>query len=137
LDSERLGAWNERFDKHNIPKEARREFAEALMTEQQAQAKQTADAWTAIHEEWTRTIKADPEIGGKQFDEATAAARSVVDRFGDDDLKADMDLYGFGNHPGLIKTFARIGKAMGDGKFDAGGPAASAKDPVDILYPDK
>ena len=72
-----------------------------------------ADPWDPrADKEWPDAIAADPEIGGVNQPAAVAAARSVVLRYATPELIAELTASGYGNHPGLVKFLARIGKAL-------------------------
>jgi hypothetical protein len=74
-------------------------------------ASEEVAAWTAVTAGWREAVKADPEIGGVNFDASVTLARGVLDRFAPE-LKAELRDLGLGNHPGLTKLLARIGRAL-------------------------
>ncbi len=65
-------------------------------------------------EEWKAGLltqtQNDPEIGGANLRESVAMASRVLDLYGDAAFRKDLDDTGLGNHPGLVRTLARIGK---------------------------
>jgi hypothetical protein len=63
---------------------------------------------------WAEEVKADKEIGGRDFDVNAAKAREAKLAFFPPEVDAILDKTGLGNHPGFIKGFVRIGKAMGE-----------------------
>lgn len=63
--------------------------------------------------EWVEEAKRDKELGGETFPQNMEMAKRVVDRFGTDAFKQALNETGLGNHPELLRVFARIGKAMG------------------------
>lgn len=87
-------------------------------------------------EMWKSQVKADKEIGGDHMKESVEMARRVVDRFGTDTFKRELEKSGFGNHPEVVRIFAKIGKSMGEDSLIVG-PAKAAgkpKAPADKLY---
>lgn len=62
--------------------------------------------------EWVNQVKADPEIGGKTFDENVKLARSIIDEFGSPQFKQDLQESGFGSHPELVKMIVKVGKTL-------------------------
>ena len=68
----------------------------------------------------------DPEIGGTHWQTAQRNVARIRDLFGKGpDGKMDPDIQEFlnspmGNHPGVLKLFARAGKAFGEGGFPRG-----------------
>lgn len=47
---------------------------------------------------------------GAEFEQAVADARSLIARYGDDDLRAALNQTGLGNHKALIRLLARIAR---------------------------
>lgn len=77
------------------------------VNKQQEYLKQTQSAWVQM-------AKSDKEIGGQGFDKNLESAKRVVNRFGTDAFKRELDATGLGNHPELIRVFSRIGKMMSE-----------------------
>lgn len=89
------------------------------------------------HQKWIEQAKNDPEIGGNHFESSAENAKRVVDRFGTDEFKKELNRTGLGNHPELLRIFARIGKSMAEDTFDrAPASGAGKKDLVSIFYPE-
>ncbi len=57
---------------------------------------------------WVAEAQAHPELKG----DGIAVAKSVVDRFGDPELKEFLRESAMGNHPGLIRLLAKVGRAL-------------------------
>jgi hypothetical protein len=117
--------------------------AQALLdTYVAAQAKaveQQKTAWEQTQKTWVESLKTDKDFGGAQFDANLQTARKAVTRFGSPELKAFLDESGLGNHPEIVRTFARIGKAIAEDSI-AGVTAPppgqkSEEDLLRALYP--
>lgn len=76
--------------------------------------KQQAEAWQKTTEQWAADVKADKEIGGDKLTANLSAAQRALDQFGTPELKEYLNGTGLGNHPELVKTFIKIGKAMSE-----------------------
>lgn len=80
----------------------------------------------AVSDQWAERTKTDPEIGGENWTRASSDIARVRDKFGiNADGKMDSDIQEFmqtpiGNHPGLLKLLARVGRAFGEGDFPRG-----------------
>lgn len=95
--------------------------------------KQQAEAWQKQTEGWAETVKADKEIGGDKLTANLSAAQRALDQFGTPDLKEYLNATGLGNHPDLVKTFVKIGKAMSeDGMVD--GSNQGQRSAAEVLY---
>lgn len=93
---------------------------------------------TETDEKWVAAIKADKEIGGKNFEAAKQNINAVVGKFGSPEFKAAMNETRFGNHPEFAKFIHRIATQgytppeFGETPAGAGG---SVQDKAAILYP--
>jgi ribosome-binding protein aMBF1 (putative translation factor) len=65
---------------------------------------------------WVEQSTKDPEIGGQHLTENVELAKRVVDKFGSEALKEELRNTRFGDHPEVVRIFAKIGRAMGDDK---------------------
>lgn len=110
---------------------------------QQLAASQQA-AWSAQLETWVTDVKADKEVGGEALQGSLQAAQRAMTKFASPELKALLEYpsadnpkgMGLGNHPELVRVFARIGKAMADDSFINSSTNASgqSKSAAEILY---
>ena len=72
--------------------------------------------------------KADPEIGGDKFKETALLANDALDKlFPGDEIRKIMDDSGLGNHPTVLKGFAKIGRMLQDPKIHQPGTAPAPK----------
>ncbi len=99
---------------------------------QQQKFEQTKEAWKQ------QTIS-DPEIGGEKFNENIELAHRALKQFGSETFMQAIESTGYGNHPEMVRVFARIGKMMAESKIvtpgtQTGGPS---KNMADIFYGDK
>lgn len=97
-------------------------------------AKQAQEALAAEVNQWAESTRSDKEIGGASLPDTLASARVALSKYGTEALTKELTRTGMGNHPELIRIFARIGKAMSEDTHVAGG-TATAPDPVKVMYP--
>ena len=80
---------------------------------------------------WLEEAKADKEIGGTNWDASLASAAKALDQLGftkGSPLRNVLNDSGLGNHPEMIRAWAKVGKAIGeDSDFVRGGGAGRAK----------
>lgn len=93
------------------------------------------EAHAKLVESWVESVKADKDIGGDKLDEHLAVARKAMDTFGSPELKELLNSSGLGNHPAVIKTFWRAGRAISEDKIVTGSPKADGQDLASKLYP--
>lgn len=80
----------------------------------------------AVSAQWKERSETDKEIGGENWARAASDIARVRDKFSvGADGKVDLDIQEFmnlpiGNHPGLLKLLARVGRAFGEADFPRG-----------------
>jgi hypothetical protein len=86
--------------------------------------------------EWGKQAAADAEIGGKAFPENVELARSALATHGTPELKGLLDSTGLGNHPEVIRFFARVGKTIPkeDGVVKPERSGGSQRDTAAVLF---
>lgn len=88
--------------------------------------------------QWAKDAMADPEIGGGQakLNQNLATAAKALDRFGTPALREMLDETGIGNHPELIRAWAKVGKAISEDSFHrSDGTAQERVAREDKFYP--
>lgn len=94
---------------------------------------QQAEAWSKQVTDWGDQVKADKEIGGDKLTASVGQAQKALDQFGTPALREYLEQSGLGNHPELVRAFAKVGKMMSEDKIivpNQGGQRSAA----DILY---
>jgi hypothetical protein len=111
----------------------------ALVERGQRQAEAAQETRSAeIRKEWADASRADPEIGGANFDKTVDAAAAVWDKFGikpKEGIRLLLDESGIGNHPDMLRFLSRVASVTGEGKFVQSDGAGSDNRPVwDRVY---
>ena len=121
----------------NLPQDAAQKLADLGVKHGQTLAQQQVDALQTARETWAKEVKADVEIGGEKFEASMVAAKKAVDTFADAELKKLLNETGLGNHPSMVRVFAKIGQAISNDRFVGGRGAQSStqKSLADKLYP--
>jgi len=85
---------------------------------------------------WLEQLKADKEIGGEKLNETVENAKRVVGKYADQEFKDFLNSTGVGNHPMVVRLFAKIGKAFGEDHWREGSPVAPKKEtsPASVMY---
>lgn len=94
------------------------------------------EAWAKQRETWVKEIKADPEIGGQKLNETVQYAKRALKEFGNLKLMEYLDNSGLGDHPELVRVFAKIGQKMSDDKVVDGKPSGTAdnRSAAEVIY---
>lgn len=94
--------------------------------------------WSETQTKWQDEVRNDPEIGGTKLQPTLASIAKMLDdpRFCDPGLRDALTATGAGNHPLMLRSFAKIAAALTEGGMVAGTkPAAEVKSTAAILYP--
>lgn len=59
-------------------------------------------------EQWGKDARADKEIGGERFGEVTEGAKRVLAKIGNPTITKFLEDTGYGNHPDVIRMFAKL-----------------------------
>lgn len=89
-----------------------------------------------MQEEINQELESLKSEWGNQFDAKVQTAKKALGAVADQGTYEFLDQTGMGNHPQMIKLFARLGERMSEDSFvssDGGGPQ-SKKTPDQILY---
>lgn len=108
--------------------------------EKQAESAQLERAAT-IRKEWEDAAKADPEIGGQNYDKTVDACAQVWDRYGikrGTGFRQLLDESGLGNHPEMLRFLSRVASTTGEGRFvpSDGSGGGGRKSDAEVFYPD-
>ena len=108
---------------------------EILNREAAHEASQAADYAKQV-ETWKTELQNDKEFGGDNLPKNVELAQRVVKKFGSESFQQALTDSGLGNHPELVKVFAKIGKAIGEDNIVLpGSTPAGPKDLRDVFYP--
>lgn len=92
------------------------------LVELEAQAKAEFESNQAVELDqlrnaWVSQVKSDQEIGGDNFNQSIEHAKRAIKQFGTDSFIQGLNETGYGDHPEVVRLFARIGKLLGDDKI--------------------
>lgn len=133
LDTEALKEFEPVARELNLTNEQAQKLVDAYPKILAGVQQRQAEAWQKQTEGWAETVKADKEIGGDKLTANLSAAQRALDQFGTPELKEYLNATGLGNHPDLVKTFVKIGKAMSeDGMVD--GSNQGQRSAAEVLY---
>jgi hypothetical protein len=100
------------------------------MESQKTAFKQQSDTWVS-------QVQSDKEIGGEALKQNVESAKRVIQRYATPEFQKALDESGLGNHPELVRTFVRIGKAMSEDQLVLPGAQPAAKrSAAEIFYPE-
>lgn len=115
--------------------EQAQKLADIYSKRMQETARAQSEQWKNTTAKWADDVRADKEIGGQNLDTSVRHAQAALAKFGTPELKAQMEATGMGNHPELVRVFARIGKAMAEDNFIQSGKDGVVADPAKRMFP--
>lgn len=134
IDAEALSKFEPIFKELNLSNEGAQKLANLYA---EMKAEEVKDFGVKLQEqitEWEGQLASDAEVGGKNFGDTVRHAQSAIARFGTPELKQFLARSGSGSHPELVRTFARIGKAMAEDNFITGPSSATHEDKARRIF---
>lgn len=138
IDEKTLTSFKEIIaDAKLSPSERGQKLADMHASALKAAVEGPVKEWMDTQAKWTAEVKADPEMGGQNFNDMTATIAKAIDAIGGDKAKAMREAFiftGAGNHPEIVRLMYRMGKALTEGGHVAGAaPGAAGKDVAQAL----
>lgn len=123
-------------NKYGLGRDAVAELVTLQANAMKAASETSTQVWDKMQEDWTKAVKADPDIGGEKLAPALGQIAQLIDHYKIPELRTALDLTGAGNNPHVIKFLHAIAKDLGEGKFvNPNTPAAGTKTAAELLYP--
>lgn len=96
-----------------------------------------SQAWNDMQAAWQSEIANDPQIGGANLQNTIASIGSLMDRYGNDEVRAAFDSTGAGNNPHVVRFLASLAAQLKEpSSVPPGAPGAGAARSVEQrLYP--
>jgi hypothetical protein len=132
MDDATAKAGAELFGKHKLSAEAVKDLTALYANQIKAGQDASAAAFAGQVGKWKEASMADKDIGGK---EGLAAAKQAAARFVDPDTLKLLEHFGLMDHPGSIKAWLKVGKAIKDDGYVPGGAAVNGSRDARALFP--
>lgn len=128
----------EKFARENkIPPEIAQKFVEREKAAAEATAAKMADTFKELATKgWIDQLKADKEVGGKNWDASIATVKRANDTL-PDSIKKEIDENGLGNNPILFKVLRHFGAGLKEDSFVRGQQATGERTLAERLYGNK
>jgi hypothetical protein len=132
-----FGEFTNITKKHGLKQEAAQEYVDLYAKTVKSAADKPYQIWRDTQKGWQDEVMADPEMGGKNFDNVRRVVGTALQEYGDPGVKSALDFTGAGNNPAIIRTFYRMAKALAEPGPVAAEPPRSMKpdSPGAALYP--
>lgn len=137
LDEELLGALGPDFRELGLTNGEAQKLADRFIAIQAGRAEVRGKVWGETVSKWADDAKADSEIGGRRWDATVRDSRRFVNNMGTPALREYLEASGGGNHPELIRIFAKAGALIREDDPATGGAGGTGRpvDPAHVLFP--
>lgn len=136
VDETRLNDFKAFAKSNNLNQEQAQAFIDRQLADNTQAEGARVERFKAQRSEWKGTLKADKEWGGDKLPQTEALARKGIAEYGTPELKDLLNRTGFGDFPGLVIAFAKIGKTLSEDAIRTGSAAkAATKSAASALYP--
>jgi len=137
-DDKLLTAFIENAAKHHVSQDAAQAVIDAIAPQVSEALSAPYKEWEARQTAWLDEINKDPEIGGAKLKPVQAQiGKLLVDTaLIDPGFQQAMIETGAGNHPAVVRTFAKLAAAYTEGRpSPVGRPAEQPRTLAQKLYP--
>ena len=135
LDAELLGEFKNVAKELNLPQDAAQKVTDLGVKLAQKWAAESQQATSEMFADWKGRAETDKEFGGDALPANLAVAKKAVDQFGTPELRELLDVHRLGDNPEIIRFMFRVGKAISEDTFVAGGKSSPAQDAAKTLFP--
>lgn len=137
VDQQLLDAISPRLKAKGYTHREAQELTDEFIKVQTEQQKARAKEWGETVQGWADQAKADKDIGGTKFDGTVKNAQRFLTTHGTPELREYLNASGGGNHPELIRVFAKAGAMIREDNPATGGTEGAGKpaDPAHVLFP--
>ncbi|RUM19334.1 hypothetical protein EFQ99_31610 [Rhizobium vallis] len=137
VDEELLGALGPDFRELGLTNSEAQKLADRFIAIQAGRAEARGKVWGETVSKWADDAKADSEIGGRRWDATVRDSRRFVNNMGTPALREYLEASGGGNHPELIRIFAKAGALIREDDPATGGAGGTGRpvDPAHVLFP--
>jgi hypothetical protein len=137
VDQELLDALGPKFAAKKMTNGEAQELADEFIKIQGEREKKRLEDWGNTINGWVDTAKKDPEIGGDKWDDTVRDAQRFADVMGTPALKEYLNASGGGNHPEVIRVFAKAASLIKEDEppNDNGGGTGRPANAAHTLFP--
>lgn len=114
-------AYVEQFSQFAKENKLTQEMAQGFLNREQnllnSYVQKQQQEFEATQKAWVAEIEKDPEIGGEKLKENVELAHRALKQFGSEKFLSELEQTGYGNHPELVRVFAKIGQLIKEDKM--------------------
>lgn len=137
VDQELLDAVGSDFKELGLTSGQAQKLADKFTSVMQKRAEDQTKGWGERIAKWADDAKTDKDIGGDKWNATVSNATRFTNAFGTPALKEYLNASGGGNHPELIRVFAKAGEMIREDNPASGGASGAGKpaEAAHLLFP--
>lgn len=137
VDQELLDAMGSDFKELGLTTRQAQQLADKFIETQSRRGAAQAENWANRVQGWADEARRDRDIGGHKWQGTVSSAQRALSTLGTPGLREYLNASGGGNHPELIRIFAKVGSMIREdnpptGGADGGGRKAET---AHLLFP--
>ncbi len=124
----------------NDPNLTRGQFAQKVLDMQiktlQGLSEEGKASWDATQQEWAGKVQSDPTYGGDKLPKVVEEIGTLIDTYGDDELRGLMDLTGAGNNLAMVRFLHKIAAKLNEAPVPTPPtPVTAQADAARLMFP--
>lgn len=137
VDQELIDALGPDFHNLGLTNRQAQQLADRFIEIQGRRGKATSEAWAGRVQGWADEARKDREIGGAKWAGTVGSAQRALSRLGTPELREYLNTSGGGNHPEMIRIFAKVGSMIQEDNPPNGGAGGNGRkaETAHLMFP--
>ncbi|GAA3113568.1 hypothetical protein GCM10010520_67110 [Rhizobium viscosum] len=137
VDQELIDALGPDFHNLGLTVRQAQQLADRFIEIQGRRGKAAGEAWAGRVQGWADEARKDREIGGPKWAGTVGSAQRALSRLGTPALREYLNTSGGGNHPEMIRIFAKVGSMIQEDNPPNGGAGGNGRkaETAHLMFP--
>ncbi|MBB3558752.1 hypothetical protein FHX06_000049 [Rhizobium sp. BK512] len=137
VDQELIDALGPDFHTLGLTNRQAQQLADRFIEIQGRRGKAAGEAWAGRVQGWADEARKDREIGGAKWTGTVGSAQRALSRLGTPALREYLNSSGGGNHPEMIRIFAKVGSMIQEDNPPNGGAGGNGRkaETAHLMFP--
>lgn len=137
VDQELVEALGPDFHEMGLTNRQAQQLADRFIEIQGRRGKAASEAWAGRVQGWADDARRDREIGGAKWAGTVGSAQRALSRLGTPALREYLNTSGGGNHPEMIRIFAKVGSMIQEDNPPNGGAGGNGRkaETAHLMFP--
>ncbi|MBB3590676.1 hypothetical protein FHX08_001020 [Rhizobium sp. BK529] len=137
VDQELIDALGPDFHNLGLTNRQAQQLADRFIEIQGRRGRAASEAWAGRVQGWADEARKDREIGGAKWAGTVGSAQRALSRLGTPALREYLNTSGGGNHPEMIRIFAKVGSMIQEDNPPNGGAGGNGRkaETAHLMFP--